>query len=65
MKSKVIIGAVLAIAAAFRLLCLTGIIPLHFMSEEWSNTYEPIIAASIVLIVGAFVCYDGIKNMDK
>ena len=65
MKLKTIIGAILAIAAVFRLLCLIGIIPLHFVSEQWEHVYEPYFAACIILIVGIYVCYDGIKGMDK
>ena len=64
MKFRAIIGAVLALAAAFRMLCLMGIIPLTF-SSEWANVYEPYVAAGIVLFVGAFVCYDSIRNMKK
>ena len=63
MKLKTIISAILAIAAVFRLLCLTSIIPLNFMSEQWENVYEPYFAACIILIVGIYVCCDGIKSM--
>ena len=62
MKFKAIIGAILAVAAAFRLLCLAEIIPLHFISDTWENEYEPYFAAVIVLVVGACVCYDGITG---
>ncbi|HBZ34265.1 MAG TPA: hypothetical protein DEO38_04095 [Bacteroidales bacterium] len=61
-KLRVIIGAILALAATFRLLCLFGIIPLHFMSEQWESIYEPYIAAFIILFVGTMVCYDGLKG---
>ena len=65
MKLKAIIGAVLAVAAAFRLLCLTGIIPLTFISSQWEAQWEPYFAAGVVLFVGAFICYDALKGMKK
>ena len=65
MKLKAIIGAVLAVAAAFRLLCLTGIIPLTFISSQWEAQWEPYFAAGVVLFVGAFICYDAVKEMKK
>ena len=64
MKFRAIIGAILALAAAFRRLCLIGIIPLNF-SSQWANVYEPYFAAGIVLCVGAYVCYDSIRNIKK
>ena len=63
MKLRFIIGAVLTLAAVFRLLCLTGIIPLTFISEQWENEYEPFFAAGFIFFVGAFVCYDSYKNL--
>ncbi len=65
MKLKMIIGAILAVAAAFRLLCLFGIIPLTFISDQWEHVYEPYIAAGIVLFVGSFICIDSYKNLKK
>ena len=65
MKLRFIIGAVLAVAAAFRLLCLTGIIPLTFISSQWEAQWEPYFAAGGVLFVGAFICYDALKGMKK
>ncbi len=65
MKLRAIIGAILALAAAFRLLCLAGIIPLTFISEHWESVYEPYFAAAIVLFVGVCVFIDAIKNMKK
>jgi hypothetical protein len=65
MKLRFIIGAVLAVAAAFRLLCLTGIIPLTFISDQWEAQWEPYFAAGVVLFVGAFICYDALKGMKK
>ena len=63
-----IIGAIPAVTAAFRLLCLFGIIPLHFMSEHRESVYEPYFAAFLILFVGGYVCYDSyhnLKNSDK
>ena len=65
MKLRAVMGAILALAAAFRLLCLTGIIPLTFFSSQWENIYEPYVAAGIVLFVGAFVFYDAMKNLKQ
>jgi putative Mn2+ efflux pump MntP len=65
MKLRFIIGAILAFAAAFRLLCLTGIIPLTFISSQWEAQWEPYFAAGVVLFVGAFICYDALKGMKK
>lgn len=65
MKLQAIIGAVLALAAAFRLLSLTGIVPLHLVSDEWSSQWEPVFAAIIVLCVGAFICLDALKKLKK
>jgi len=65
MKLRFVIGAILALAAAFRLLCLTGIIPLTFISSQWESVYEPWFAAGIIFVVGAFVCYDSYKNIKK
>ena len=65
MKLRFIIGAILAVAAAFRLLCLTGIIPLTFISSQWEAQWEPYFAAGVVLFVGAFICYDALKGMKK
>lgn len=64
MKLKAIIGAILALAAIFRLLCLVGIIPLTF-SSQWANEYEPYCAAGIILFVGAYVFIDAVMNMKK
>lgn len=63
MRFRAIIGAILALAATFRMLCLSGIIPLNFISEDWKNKYEPWVAAGIVFFVGACVFYDAVKNM--
>ena len=65
MKFRAIIGAILAIAAALRLLCLTGIIPLTFISSQWENVYEPYFAAGIVFFVGVCVFYDAVKQLRK
>lgn len=64
MKLRLVIGAILAVAAAFRLLVLCGIIPLEpLFSEEYESLFEPYFNAAIVLFVGAFLCYDSYKNM--
>lgn len=66
MKTKMIIGAVLAVAAALRLLILCGIIPLEpLISSDWKQAYEPYLAAGVVLVVGACICYDGYKGLKK
>ena len=64
MKTRLIIGAILAIAAAVRLLILCGLIPVEpLFSEDYENLFEPYFNAAIVLFVGAFLCYDSYKNM--
>ena len=66
MKLKIIIGVIFVLAATFRLLVLCRIIPIEpLFSSQWENVYEPYFAAGIILFVGAYICYDGIKNLKK
>ena len=63
MKLRAIIGAILVLAATFRLLCLVGIIPLTFISKQWESEYEPYFAAGIVLL--ADECEQWIKELQQ
>lgn len=64
MKTRLVVGAILAVVAAFRLLVLCGIIPLEpLISEEYEHLFEPFLAAAVILILGAFLCYDSYKNL--
>ena len=64
MKTHLIIGAILAIAAAFRLLILCGVIPVEpLISDEYEHLFEPFLAAAVILLLGAFLCYDSYKNL--
>ncbi len=65
MKLKAIIGIILSVAAFLRLLCLTGIIPVNFISDQWESQWEPYSAACIILFVGACITYDSIKELKK
>jgi len=66
MKTRLIIGAILAIAAAVRLLILCGLIPVEpHISEEYVYTFEPYLSAVVILFLGAFLFYDSYKNLKK
>ena len=66
MKTRLIIGAILALAALIRLLILCGVIPLEpLISDEYKHLFEPFLAAAVILCLGAFLCYDSYKNLKR
>ena len=64
MKVRLVIGAILAIAAAVRLLILCGIIPIEpLISDEYEYAFEPYLAAAVILFLGSFLFYDSYKHL--